>query len=166
MFLIKDRLLRGALAGVLGGLVLLTWNLFSNYILHFAKKTWLEALNQLIMGHSLKEAMDYVVAFGLLCIWNAFLGAIYVRLVIPDREGSYLGRAIGFGLISWFIFYALGTMFKIQGLHEVAWQTALSNWIAIAFFGIVLGCLKLRQEKVGVGTNFSSFFISCFFIWI
>jgi hypothetical protein len=53
---IKDRLLRGAFAGVLAGLILLTWNLFSHYILHFAKKTWLEVLNQLIMGHSLKEA--------------------------------------------------------------------------------------------------------------
>jgi hypothetical protein len=57
--------------------------------------------------------MDYVVAVGFLFIWNAFLGVVYIRFVIPERDGSYLGRAIGFGLISWFILYALGTVFKI-----------------------------------------------------
>jgi hypothetical protein len=73
--------------------------------------------------------MDFVVAFGLFIIWNGFLGAFFGRYVISEKDGNYLGRAIGYGYISWFILNTIGTLFKIEKLHEVTWQTAISNWI-------------------------------------
>ena len=71
----------------------------SHSLLHFAKTTWTDSLSQLVMGHPVKSTMDFIVAVVLLFMWNGFLGAVYTRLMIPERDGSYIGRAILFGLI-------------------------------------------------------------------
>lgn len=142
----KDRLLRGALAGIIASLFMLTWNFFSRYIVHFAKQTWLESLSQLVLGHSPKDIMDFIAAFGSFIIWNGFIGAIFVRFVVPDRDGSYLGRAVGYGFIWWFFLYTIGTMYKITTLNIVASLTVFSNWISVMIFGIVLGWLSKRWD--------------------
>lgn len=135
----KDRLLRGALAGIIASLCMIAWNLFSYYILHFAKHTWLESLSQLVLGQPSKDILDFIAAFGSLIIWNGFLGGIFVSFIIPQRSGSYLGRAVGFGFIIWFFLYTIGTLYKIKTLDIVASQTVFSNWISITIYGIVLG---------------------------
>lgn len=135
----KDRLLRGALAGIIASLFMLAWNLFSYYILHFAKVTWLESLSQLVLGQPPKDISDFLAAFGSLIIWNGFLGGFFVSFIIPERSGSYLGRAVCFGYVIWFFLYSLGTLYKIETLHIASPVTVFSNWIAVMIYGIVLG---------------------------
>jgi hypothetical protein len=144
----KDRLLRGALAGLIGGLWLIGWNLFSYYLLHFAKSTWAEAMSQLILGHGVENAIDFIISISFQCIWNAFIGVIFVRLVVPEKKGCYLGRAIGLQFIIWFFLEAIGTMYHIKSLDYVLWQTVLSNWVGITGFGIILGCLTKKWDKL------------------
>ncbi len=144
----KDRMMRGALAGVIASFSILIWNLFSDYYLHFAKKTWLEALCNLVMGHSIENRIDFIIAICLLLIWNGFLGVIFVKKVIPKQDGSYIGRAITYNFIVWFILYSIGTMFKINSFHTVAWQTVISNWIGLIFYGIILGWLTKRWDEL------------------
>jgi len=137
--LFKDRLLRGALAGIISSLFMLAWNLFSYYILHFAKVTWLESLSQLVLGQPPKDILDFLAAFGSLIIWNGFLGGFFVSFIIPERSGSYLGRAVCFGYVIWFFLYSLGTLYKIETFHIASPVTVFSNWIAVMIYGIVLG---------------------------
>jgi hypothetical protein len=146
--LTNDRLIRGALAGMISALSLLPWNLISYYLLNFAKHTWLELVFLLPMGSSPQGVMDYVASVVIFIIWNGFLGAIFVQNVMPDKEGCYIARSIGFSYICWFIFYSIGTLYRIGQLHAIEWQTALSNWIAVFIFGILLGWLtKCWDEK-------------------
>lgn len=123
----KDRLLRSALAGVIASLWILAWDSLSFYLLHFTRSTWVRGLVQLAMGHPPQDTLNYLVGIVLLFIWNGFLGAVYTRLVVPERDGSYVGRAIGFGLVAWFSLLSIGTLYRIPGLNVVTWQTALSN---------------------------------------
>ena len=144
----KDRLIRGALAGIIGGLLLIGSNFFSQYLLHFAKTNWSESMSQLIMGHGVKNAMDLIVSICFECIWNSFLGVLFVRLVIPEKEGSYLGRALGLNFIAWFFLQAIGTMYHIKTIDLVQWQTVISNWIGITIFGITMAWLTKKWDKL------------------
>ena len=143
----KDRLIRGAVAGVIAALYHLIWNLSSQYLFHFARVTWFESMSQVIAGHSITSTMDFIVSTGYLLIWNGFLGALFIRFVIPDRDGSYIGRAIGFSFIAWFFLQAIGTMHHVKTLDNVAWQTILSNWIDVIIFGVVLGRLTQKWDQ-------------------
>jgi hypothetical protein len=145
--LFEDRLLRGALAGLIGGIWLIGWNLVSKFLLYFAKMTWVESMSQLIMGHEVENAMDFIVSIGFQCIWNGFIGILFVRFVVREKEGSYLGRAIGLLFITWFLLEAIGTMYHIKTLDLVQWQTVLSNWVGITGFGIILGWLLKKWDK-------------------
>lgn len=149
----RDRLLRGGLAGVIGTIWLLPWNLFSHYILHFAKTTWLDAMANLELGHPIKNAMDYVAAIGLLLLWNGILGGIYVRFIVTKQEGNYIGRGIAFGLASWFILEAFGSFYRIPSLDKIAWQTAFSNWFGVSGFGLILGWLTKRWDEHEAGNR-------------
>ncbi|MBC2726219.1 AAA family ATPase [Desulfosporosinus sp.] len=40
-----------------------------------------------------KDILDFIAAFGSFLIWNGFLGAIFVIIVVRKQGGSYLGRA-------------------------------------------------------------------------
>ena len=140
--------MRGALAGAIGCIWIFAWNQFSYSLLHFAKTLWTDALSQLVMGHQAKNTMDFIVAVVLLFIWNGFLGGIYTRFVIPERDGSYIGRAILLGLIAWFLIFTFGTFYKIPTLYKGVWQTAVSNWVAVIGWGIILGWLTGRWDNL------------------
>ena len=146
--LLKDRVLRGALAGIIGCLWLFAWNQASHSLLHFVKTLWTDALSQLVMGHQVKSTMNFIVAVVLLFMWNGFLGGIYTRIIIPERDGSYIGRAVLFGLIAWFFIYTFGTFYKIPTLDKGVWQTAISNWVAVIGWGIILGWLTRRWDDL------------------
>ena len=146
--IMRDRLIRGVLSGLIACLWIEAWNNVSYYLLHFAKVTWTQSLNQLVMGHSINSTMDFIVSHALLFFWNGFLGAIYVRSIIPERDGNYILRGIFFGLAAWFAIYSLGTLYKIPTLDVVAWQTALSNWITVTMWGIIVGWLTGRWDDL------------------
>lgn len=145
-FLFKDRLLRGALAGIIASLCMIAFNFFSYYILHFAQQTWIESLSQLVLGQSPKDILDFIAAFGSFIIWNGFLGAIFVIIVVRKQGGSYLGRAVGYGLIIWFFLLTIGTLYHIETLDMVSSLTVFSNWISITIYGIVLGWITKRWD--------------------
>jgi hypothetical protein len=147
-FFIKDRLLRGALAGIISGILLISLNLSSLYLFHFAKTIWTETMAQLIMGHGIDNIMDFIVAVGFQCIWNGFVGVLFVRFVIPKKEGNYLGRSIGLIFMVWFFLEAIGTMYHIKTLDLVQWQTVISNWVGIIVFGIILGWLTKKWDEL------------------
>ena len=85
-------------------------------------------MSQVIAGHSITSTIDLIVSTGYLLIWNGFLGVLFIRFVIPDRDGSYIGRAIGFSFIAWFFLQAIGTMYHVKTLDNVAWQTMLISF--------------------------------------
>ena len=41
----------------------------------------------------------------------------------------------------------MGTLYKVKYLSVLAWQTALSNCVAAAGFGIILGWLTERWDE-------------------
>lgn len=141
----NDRLTRGAAAGALGGLWVVGWTLVSFYVLHFARATWTDTMSRLVAGHPIRSAGDWVVAVSMVLLFDALLGALYVRFVVPERSGDYLWRAGLFGWAVWFLLMALGTFYKIPPLD---WQTALSNWVAVLGWGAVTGWLVERWDRL------------------
>lgn len=97
--LMRDRLMRGGLAGMIGGIWLFVWNEFSYDIIHFAKTLWTDALSQLVLGHQVKGAMDFIVAV-FLCAdtGKRRLADRRLQLDCRGRVGYHLGlayRALG-----------------------------------------------------------------------
>ncbi|MCO1602422.1 hypothetical protein [Desulfosporosinus nitroreducens] len=83
----KDRLIRGAIAGIIASLCMLAWNFFSFYILLFAKQTWLESINESTCIRTVnKRQLDFIAAFGSFIILNGFLGGIYIFYLFSAHE--------------------------------------------------------------------------------
>ena len=100
------------------------------------------------MDHSLKETMDFIVGVILIFILNGILGGIFVQYVIPKKDGSYLGRALGYSFTTWFFLEAIGSMYHIKTLDIVAWQNIISEWIGIVIFAVILGWLTKKWDKL------------------
>ncbi len=151
--IMQDRILRGALAGVIGCVWLFAFNFFSHWILHFARTSWVESMSHLVLSHAPKGTMEFIAGTIILFMWNGFMGMLYTWLVIPERDGNYIGRAILFGLAAWFAIFVLGTFYKIPTLDKAPWQTAFSNWIAIGGWGVIVGWLTERWDDLEARRN-------------
>ena len=51
-------------------------------------------------------------------------------------------------LSAWFLIYSLGSFYKIPTLDKAVWQTAVSNWVAVIGWGIILGWLTGRWDDL------------------
>lgn len=144
----NDRLIRGGLAGVAGMLWLTPWNLFSYYILHFAKASWGDMMSQLVVGHPQRTVLDFIVGFVLMVVFNGILGVLFVRFVVPERDGNYVLRAIAYAYAAWLVLFAFGTTFRIPRLINVHPLTTISNWIAVTGWAIIMGWLTGRWDSI------------------
>lgn len=148
---LRDRLVRGSFAGMVGILFVITTNLTSYHVLHFAKARWVDALSQVVYGHAITNGMELALGFFAFFVFAGIIGALFVYLALPvPGQGAYLLRGVGWGLTVWFGTYAVGTFFRIPGFWRVAWETAITQIIGVAGWGLIIGGLMRRWDRVFV----------------
>lgn len=144
----RDRLLRGAVAGMLAGLFLFAVNYVSLRILQFSKARWVDAVSQLMFGHPAITRADWVMAAIAEAVLLAGLGFVFARLIIPEPgTGNYLLRGMGFALVVWLVIESLGGIFRVPHLYFRAWQTSVTNLVAVSGWGLLLGWLMRRWDR-------------------
>ncbi|HCT35688.1 MAG TPA: hypothetical protein DF292_01470, partial [Firmicutes bacterium] len=125
--MMRDRFMRGLLAGLIGGIAALAVNLFSTEVLKFGDLHFYEISGVMIFGHLPRGLMQSIFAeighIGL----SAGVG-IALAYLLPKIKTSHLWVKGAFaGLAVWFAVYAITVLFKVPSVHKTGFPSALTN---------------------------------------
>lgn len=138
MSLMRDRFYYGFIAGVLAGIPMVLFNLFSYYILHFGSLRYLDWMSVLMYGHFPLSTFDTVLAqlihFGLL----GFLGLLFAYFIPLVTSKHYLFKGWVYSMAVFVVLYSLMVLYKVPGLVIVDSNTVLANLISSSIFGLCL----------------------------
>lgn len=148
---LKDRLTRGFLAGVIGGVVAFPWGLISKYILKSADILY----NDFAAIHIYGKRPDVLVEmmFAQLAVFGLFgvCGILFVYLIPYVTSRNLVFKGLIWGATIWFTTYAITTLFKVPGLERITMINSISNLIGALIWGgalaIVLNYLDKRAKQ-------------------
>lgn len=133
-----DRFYRGLLAGIIGGVAMNVWSLFSYHILHFSNRRFLDWAGVIMYGHLPKTTFQAVYALTTQLIWVGLLGILFAFLVPKVTSRSYLGKGVFYSLSMGLIIYAIPRLFKIPELIITPTTTVISNHIGAIIWGLTM----------------------------
>jgi hypothetical protein len=145
----EDRLYRGFVAGVIGGVVS---NILSHlsYFLGFTTLRLSDWAAILIFGHvppfSLGEQIFAVfVQIG----WSGAVGSVFAYFLVWVTNRKILFKAWMVGTTPFFVIYLLTALFQTPGTVPLPLNTVLSNYITSSIFSIVMGySFKILDQAV------------------
>lgn len=145
---INDRLTRGVIAGIAGGIVMSVID-YIFYALGIVEVLYLDWAAVLIYGYRFNTTMEAVIAqFGQF-LFSGIMGIIFAYLLPLVTSVNYLFKGMLFGLIVWFGSYALTLLFKVTPLIPIHADTVLSNIVTAIIYGLVLAqSLHWLEKKV------------------
>jgi len=141
-----DRFYRGFVAGVVGGLAMNVWSLFSYYILNFSEQRFLDWASMIIYGSLPTSTFQIVYAQIIQLLWVGLLGIIFALLIPAITSRFYLGKGVIYGLMSGFIIYAITTLFRTPNLVIFSTTTVLSNHIGGIIWGLTMAYVLRRLD--------------------
>lgn len=135
----KDRFTNGLIAGILAGILYITWSLTSRFILHLTNRS-VSGFGALLSFNKPPESLlDYVwgsfVALGI----SAGLGVLFAYLILlVESENLYL-KAIVYSMGVWFLINDV-IVPRISNTTEAPFTlgTVFSASIGSVLFGVVL----------------------------
>ncbi len=142
-----DRFFRGFLAGLLAGIPMNIWSLFSYHVLHFGQRRFLDWMGIILYGNLPLTFGEQAYAlfgqfFGL-----GVLGILYAYLLAAIGSQWYVGKAVIYSGAFSFVVYALPMLFRVPNLTEMPMNAVISNHIGALIWGIFLGYVQQRLES-------------------
>jgi mannose/fructose/N-acetylgalactosamine-specific phosphotransferase system component IIC len=89
-------------------------------------------------------------------IFCGFLGVCFIYFITLVSSRNIYFKGWFFSVFSWFMLYALFTLFKVPRLEKAPWQTPTSNLIGASIFGITLAWIILKVETIAKASKASS----------
>jgi len=146
-----DRIIRGLIAGTIGGVIMNIWDFISYYILKLQNHLYLDWASTLIYGHKPTNLLEYIFSLISQISWSGFLGIFFVFLIPFENSRRYLIICAFFGFIISFMLYAIPQLFKVPVLISVSTTTPVSHSIGATIWGLVLAQTLLRLKLTSKG---------------
>jgi len=139
----KDRLLRGCIAGAIGGIFANMWSFFMGWM-ELSTLRFVDWTAIILYGHIAPFTLGEI-AFALLIQLGYCAGAgiifSYLLLVITSRNLYFRGWL--FSCATWAMVYAVTLLFKVEGTIPLPLKTVISDFIGASIYGVVLAqCVK------------------------
>ncbi len=145
----EDRFTRGFFAGFLAGVIQAAYNLLANY-LRITTVSWFSVAGVLIYGHrprtTAEEIFSWLIAMG----FSGAMGVLFAYLLPQVTSHQYHFKGIFFGVAVWFVSFALTVLFRIPGLSQVDFASALTNFVGACIWGVLTAEFLRRLGKVSV----------------
>lgn len=149
-----DRVFRGAISGIVAGLIMNIWSYISYSILHITTLRFIDWAAILINGTRPVGLVQDIFALFLHFIWVSFLGVVFALLVPYVTSRGYILKGLGYSWITGFLMYSVTTMFQVPSLYKAPFNTTVSNFIGAAIWGIGLAVvLKWLENKTSVSVK-------------
>jgi len=144
---LRDRVARGFLAGVSGG-VLMNILSYVSYLLGVANLRYIDWPAIIITGHTPNNALETVFALLVQLIFVGFLGIVFTYLISTLIESSnHLFKGVLFGFISWFAIYAFTFLADVIKLTPLDMGTALTDFAGAVVFGLTLAQVLFQLDN-------------------
>lgn len=138
-----DRAIKGTIAGFIGGSSMQVWDLFSYHLLNFGSFRYLDWAAMMIYGEPPQNIFEIIMSFTMQVIWAGLLGVIFAFLIPKITSQNYLYKGIFYGLIVFFIIYAIPVLYQVPNLYRTGPNTQFSHFIGAIIFGATI-TLTLR----------------------
>lgn len=134
----EDRLYRGFIAGVIGGAIS-TPLAHLAYILGISTLRGVDWAGILLYAHEPPFSMgELSLALFILLGWCGAIGVMFSYLIVPTTSRHILFKGWILGTTPYFVIYLLTTLFRVPGTFPVPFGTALSNYITVSIFSVVM----------------------------
>lgn len=149
----RDRFVRGLLAGLAGGVAAIAVNVFLNDVLNFGTLHFYEISGVMIFGHKPRGLAEALFAeIGHLGLSSAV--GIALAYLIPKMKSTHLWiKGIFAGGAVWFAVYSMTVLFSVRQIHVSSLKSAISNVIASIVYGLItvwmLKNFDRRMQKAG-----------------
>jgi hypothetical protein len=149
-----DKFYRGFVAGVLAGIPLNAWSLFSYHILGLTDLRMLDWAGMAIYGRLPGTPLEVVPSLVMQLIWSGFRGIVFASLATDVESRGYVGQGVIFSLIFSFFEGAVSVLYRVPHLSERSSGTVLSSYLGSLLWGVLLGLLcrglaRSGPEKAG-----------------
>lgn len=150
MLVLNDKVTQGFIAGIAGGIVMNLISLIS-YQLHIANLRFLDWPAIIINGNTPNTTLEVGFALLVQLIFVGVLGIIFTYLISKlITSTNYLFKGGLFGVLSWFVIYALTYVATVPKLTPLTMGTAITDFIGAVAFGLVLAeTLNRLDNRVG-----------------
>ncbi|HHT05193.1 MAG TPA: hypothetical protein GXZ97_02865 [Hydrogenispora sp.] len=151
--MVKEHYLLGLVSGACGGLASTVVNLAFILLFKVGNLRFIDFAGVFILGHPPENLGENLLSFFAFLGFSATLGVLFTYLsAIPPRP-YLLVKAIHFGLGIWFFSYALTLLFKVPEFTRISLASALTNLLASAAYGLVLGLVLRYLLRKAAATN-------------
>ncbi len=133
-----DRLYRGAVAGIVGGIVMNAWSFFSYHILYFNTRRYTDWMGVIVYGDLPRTLAETLYALMLHLVWVGLLGVLFAYLIPHNNSRGYLLTGAFYGLASGIIIYAIPTLLRTPYISKFPFNTTISNHIGAILWGVTL----------------------------
>jgi hypothetical protein len=145
--MLEDRLTRGFVAGLIGGTAMNLLNLISVYFCRFAKCLYLDWAAAMLYGHKANSLIEAIVALIAQVVFTGFLSIIFAHLIPAITSRNFWIKGWLFGILSWFLIYAVFILFKVPEFGHRPVESVISNFFTASVYGIIQAEALLYLEK-------------------
>jgi hypothetical protein len=148
--IMKDRVIAGALAGVIGAVL---QDIYGCLIKFFGltDRGFIDFARAVILYNVTDGGIETLLALIAHIIWDLLLGILFVYIIQGTSSSHYYLKALIYGLSLWFIIQAVGTLFRLPMFFHIPACAALLTLIGalIYSFGIAV-TLRFFEKKSNV----------------
>jgi hypothetical protein len=137
--MMEDRLYRGFVAGVIGGVVSTALSHLS-YFLGFTTLKLSDWAAILIFAHVPPFSLgEHIFSVFIHIGWSGAVGSVFAYFLVWVTSRKLLFKAWMLGTTPYFVIYLLTSLFQTPGTVPLPLSTALSNYITSSIFSVVMG---------------------------
>lgn len=127
----------GLFTGLVGGLIMNIWTLFSYHILHFTDLRFLGGADILLFGRLPGSLQETVYSLMTQILWGV-LGILFAFVMPVKPSRNFLLRGALYGFIAGSVVFAIPIAFKITNISGWSLNTMFSHLIGGTLWGLVL----------------------------
>ncbi|EEG78640.1 hypothetical protein [Dethiobacter alkaliphilus] len=147
MLFLKDRFVRGSIAGMIAGIIMNMVSYLLVRILGFGEDLLTDYMAEMLFGRTPLMPVESVVALIGHILFTGTLGVVFVYILTIVDSDYIFYKALAFAWASWFILYSLGILFEVPLLDKNTVSTIIGHGITSTVFGVVLAWVLSLIEK-------------------
>ncbi len=143
----KDRLVAGGLAGIIGAIVQNIYG-FAVKGLRLTDRTFADFAEVIVTFKSFEGIIAFIVGLIAHLIVGLIFGIIFAYVIAATSSRYYLIKGVAYGAVLWFLLLGFGTIFKLPLFKEIPPNAALFTLVGAVLYGLVTAySLRLLDAK-------------------
>ncbi len=147
--LVKDGLVAGGLAGIIGAALQQAYGLIAKAIV-ITDRAFIDFAEILVLSRIFTGPLAFIVSSIAHLIVGLFLGVIFAYVIKLTSSNYYLLKGLGYGIVWWMLLMGFGTIFRLPVFSPIPPAPALSTLVGAAIYGLTtaytLGILDKKTK--------------------